>query len=86
MTPNLKMGCAFFALLCITLGSNPAAAVTVEVARKCKALTTKAYPPREPGNPAAGSAKGSGRAQQDYFTKCVANGGQMDDTATKQAK
>jgi hypothetical protein len=83
-----KKGCAFAALICIAFGltAGRAAAVTVEVARKCKALTDKAYPPREPGNPAAGSAKGTGRVAQDYFDKCVANSGKMDDTAPKQAK
>jgi hypothetical protein len=46
-------------------------------------LTAKAYPPRVIGNPAAGSAKGRGRIQQQYFNKCVANGGKMDDSAAK---
>jgi hypothetical protein len=88
MCTGLRFGCAFLALLGIALGSasNRAAAVTVEVARKCKVLTDTAYPPREPGNPAAGSAKGSGRVAQDYFNKCVTNGGKVDDTASKQAK
>ena len=88
MFTSLRFGCAFLALICIALGStsNRATAVTVEVARKCKVLTDTAYPPREPGNPAAGSAKGTGRVAQDYFNKCVANGGKIDDTAPKQAK
>jgi hypothetical protein len=79
---------AFFVVVCLTLASGPnrASAVTVEVARKCKALTDTTYPPREPGNPAAGSEKGSGRAAQDYFNKCVANGGKTDDDASKPAK
>src|SRR5271169_4625674 len=38
-----------------TSTSSPA-----ELARKCDALTAKAFPPIEPGNPAAGSTKGSG--------------------------
>jgi hypothetical protein len=88
MFTSLRFGCAFLALICIALGStsNRATAVTVEVARKCKVLTDTAYPPREPGNPAAGSAKGTGRVAQEYFNKCVANGGKVDDTAPKQAK
>ena len=88
MFTSLRVGCAFLVLICIALGStsNRAAAVTVEVARKCKVLTDTAYPPREPGNPAAGSAKGSGRVAQEYFNKCVTNGGKVDDTAPKQAK
>jgi hypothetical protein len=88
MFTSLRFACVFLALICVALGStsNRAAAVSVEVARKCKALTDIAYPPREPGNPAAGSAKGTGRVLQDYFNKCVANGGKVDDTASKQAK
>ena len=88
MFTSVRLRCAFLALICIALGSTPnqAIAVTVEVAKKCKALTDIAYPPREPGNPAAGSAKGTGRSQQEYFNKCLANGGKMDDDASKQAK
>jgi hypothetical protein len=40
-------------------------------------LTAKTYPPRVIGNPAVGSAKGSGLAQQEYFKRCVANGGDV---------
>jgi hypothetical protein len=84
MFTSLKCG-AFVALIFLSLGITPnrASAVTVEVARKCEALTAIAYPPREPGNPAAGSAKGSGRSQHEYFNKCVANGGKMDDNTAK---
>jgi len=78
-----KIGCAFLALTCIALGSTPnsASAVTVEVAKQCESLMAKAFPPRELGNPAAGSTKGTGRSEQQYFSKCVANGGKMDDDA-----
>jgi hypothetical protein len=78
-------GCAFLAFICIAFGSIPerTSAVTVEVARKCEALTSRAFPPREPGNPAAGSTKGSGRNQQQYFNQCVANGGKVDDAPAK---
>ena len=44
------------------------------------ALTAKAFPPREPGNPAAGTTRGSGLEVQTYFKKCVANGGRMDNS------
>jgi hypothetical protein len=54
-----------------------ASAVTAEVAKKCAALTAKGFPPRVIGNPAAGSQKGSGRAEQKYFNKCVAHGGRI---------
>lgn len=62
---------------------DSASAVTAEVARACSALMIKQFPPREPGNPAAGSAKGTGRDQQLFFNKCVANGGKVDDTVGK---
>jgi hypothetical protein len=62
---------------------HPAGAVTAELAKKCQALTTKAFPPRFPGNPAAGSAKGSGRDQIEYFQKCVSNAGKVDDDSAQ---
>jgi hypothetical protein len=61
--------------------SDAARAVSVEVAKKCNVLTAKAFPPREIGNPAAGSAKGTAQTQREYFNKCVANEGNMDNDA-----
>ena len=85
MFARWKSGCALLALVSIALGSatDSASAITAEIARKCNALTTKQFPPRISGNPAAGSAKGSGREQYDYFNKCVANGGKVDDNSAK---
>jgi hypothetical protein len=37
-----------------------------------------------PGNPAAGLAKGTAQFKRDYFNKCVANGGNMDDDAPER--
>jgi hypothetical protein len=65
--------------------TNSASAITVELAKKCHALTDKAFPPRVIGNPAAGSAKGSGKDEQAYFSKCVKNGGKVDDAGSKEA-
>ncbi len=78
-----------FMLLLVTAGLAPtgASAITVEVAKKCNGLLAKAFPPREAGNPAAGSTKGNGQQQRDYFKKCVAKDGNMDDeSADKNAK
>lgn len=85
MTGRANVGYVLLALVCMGLGLIPvsARAITAEVARKCNALTAKQFPPREPGNPAAGSAKGSGRDQRAFFNKCVANGGKVDDNAPK---
>ena len=75
-------GCAVAGLLAAaTLLPTGASAISVEVAKKCNVLVAKEFPPRQAGNPAAGSAKGSGQAQRDYFNKCVANGGNMDNSA-----
>lgn len=75
------------ALTCIAVGltGNSAAAVTADLARKCSALMAKAYPLREPGNPAAGRAKGDGLAAQTYYQKCLTNNGKVDDNAGAQA-
>ena len=88
MSVNLKVGSALILLVCIALGpvTRDAAALTTELARKCSALTAKAYPPRQVGNPASGSSKGSGQAERDYFRKCVANEGKMDDQGQDKAK
>jgi hypothetical protein len=85
---RFKFEFVLLALIGVTLGSpsDRAIAVTAEVAKKCKKLTDAAYPPREPGNPAAGSAKGTGRIQRDYFNKCLANDGKIDDDTAKEVK
>lgn len=77
MVSKLEYRLLLLATLGLIAGAaiDSAFAVSVEVAKKCEALTTKAYPPREIGNPAAGSAKGNGRSQQEFFRKCLANEG-----------
>ena len=79
MFASLKSYLARLALVCLAIGlmSGSASAITVELAKKCNSLTALAFPPKVPGNPAAGSAKGSGKQMQDYFKKCVENQGKM---------
>jgi hypothetical protein len=88
MFATLKFGGALVALVCIAVGATTlnASAETVEVAKKCAALMQKAFPPREAGNPAAGSTKGTGQAEQDFYKKCVANNGNVDEDAPKDQK
>lgn len=83
MFANWKSRCMPLAVICTLFCLLPdrASAITVELARKCSALTEKQFPPRQPGNPAAGSAKGSGSDQRAYYSKCVANGGKVDNEA-----
>ena len=63
-----------------------ASAITADVAKKCETLMAKAFPPRQAGNPAAGSAKGTAQDQRAYFNKCVTNGGKVEDSDTKEIK
>jgi hypothetical protein len=80
---NLKLRVTIIGLACfgfLTMADN-ASAISVELAIKCDALTAKAFPPREIGNPASGSAKGSGRDERAYYRKCVANKGKVDELA-----
>ena len=83
MFAHVKLGSSLVGLVCIAVGcmNGGASAVTAEVAKKCAALADKAYPPRVPGNPAAGLAKGTVQSKRDYFNKCVTNGGNLDDDA-----
>jgi hypothetical protein len=86
MSAKLKFGSMGITLVCIGVGAtinNPSAAPSAEVAKKCAALTAKAFPPRVAGNPAAGSARGTGQSEQSYFTKCVANGGNVDELGSQ---
>ena len=82
MRTNLA-GAVVAALLATTaMLPTDAKAITAEVAKKCNALMVKEFPPRSPGNPAAGSAKGNGKTQREYFQKCVDNGGNMDGSSS----
>lgn len=80
MFANLKFKAVLIGLVCMGVApmTDSASAISVELAKKCNALTAQAFPPRVIGNPAAGSAKGSGQEQRDYYKKCVANEGKMD--------
>ena len=44
-----------------------ASAIAADVAKKCDALVVRTFPPREPGNPAAGNIKGTALAKRKYF-------------------
>lgn len=64
----------------LVLGTTDAYAVTAEVAKTCNAQLAKKFPPRVVGNPAAGSAQGTGAAQREYYKKCVESGGKVEDS------
>jgi hypothetical protein len=81
---KMKFWSVILAAQCITFEPmTNALAIPLEVARKCNALTSKAYPPLVPGNPAAGRANGNGHAVRKLFNRCVANGGHMHRHASR---
>jgi hypothetical protein len=65
--------------------TRSAMAITAELAKKCGALADKAYPLRVPGNPAAGREHGTAKEARDYFNKCVAKGGNIDEQPSEPA-
>jgi hypothetical protein len=83
---NCKAALLAFLLAAPALLPTETSAITAEVAKKCNALLAKEFPPRQVGNPAAGSSKGTAQDQRDYFKKCVENGGKMDSAPDKTSK
>jgi hypothetical protein len=81
MVTKLRCATALFALVCLAHlpATQSATAITAELARKCGALTDKAYPLRVPGNPAAGREHGTAKEIRDYLNKCIANRGNIDE-------
>ena len=80
-----KAAIAIAVLFATRLVPAGAVAITAEVAKKCDALVAWEFPLREPGNPAAGSAKGTAQSERDFFNQCVANGGTMNGPADNNA-
>jgi hypothetical protein len=50
-------------------------AISVDLAKKCRALAIKAYPYKMPG-----TSKGDSGAERQYFTTCVSKNGNMPST------
>jgi hypothetical protein len=86
MMVNQKQLGATLLFVLAELTATGASAITAEVAKKCESLTSKAFPPRQIGNPAAGSAKGTARDQRAYSSKCIAAAGKMDDSGSGKTK
>jgi hypothetical protein len=66
--------------------TRSAMAITVELAKKCRALTDKAFPLRVQGNPAAGREHGTAKEARDYFNKCLASRGNIDEQPLEHGK
>ena len=82
MLDDRRIGGGTFALLVagavLSLPAvSQAQAISAEVAKKCKILRAQQFPPRQIGNPGAGSAHGSGQDKREFFRRCVENGGNI---------
>jgi hypothetical protein len=62
------VGVAVIALTTYMYGTQPAAAINADVAKKCRELAIKAHPTAMAGTKASGTEK----AQRAYFQDCVA--------------
>jgi hypothetical protein len=79
------LGTAVSIVLIINLGAavRPASALSLELAKKCRAMALKAYPYKLPGVKGPGTAA----AERDYYNECVTNGGNVpQDNSSQGAK
>src|SRR5579859_775189 len=78
MITKQQYGSALSLSVWIAMGfmNSGASAITAELAKRCQLLTAKAYPSKQVGNPAASAT--TGPAARAYFSKCVANKGNVD--------
>jgi hypothetical protein len=68
------LGIGITAVTCVA----PASAITVELAKKCRALELKAHPYKLVGERGAGSAQ----VERAYFKECIDRGGDMSTGST----
>jgi hypothetical protein len=64
---------ALFVTIQILLSASPTAAISVDLAKKCRDMAIKAHPRAMPGKPYA-------QAERDFFRQCVAKNGQIEST------
>lgn len=67
----IALGATVAIMVCVA--ATPASAVTIELAKKCRDLSLKAYPYKLVGQPGPGNAQ----AQRGYFSECIAKQGNM---------
>lgn len=53
--------------------ASPASAISVELAKKCRAVAIKAHPPQTAGT------KSYAAAERDFFNRCISANGEMND-------
>lgn len=65
------LGIGIMAIICVA--GETASAITVELAKKCRALELKAHPYKLVGERGPGSAQ----VERAYFKECIDRGGDM---------
>jgi hypothetical protein len=64
--------CLLIPFFSIPVSAEPTAPPSASLAKKCREMTVKAYPPVP-----AGSKKGTAGAERDYFKRCIEAGGKL---------
>jgi hypothetical protein len=64
-------GSALLGLVVAAAVATPAAAISADLAIKCRNLAVKAHPPKP-----VGSKKGNAVAERKYYRSCIANNGE----------
>ncbi len=63
----------------IFAAASPAAAISADLAKKCRDMAIKSHPPPiPPGN------KAYAQAERDFFRECVSRNGQMPNNGVQQ--
>jgi hypothetical protein len=66
-----------FVYAVVLAAPSPAAAVTADLAKRCREMAVKAHPPKAPGS------KPYAQAEREYFRECVANKGNMPEDSSQ---
>jgi hypothetical protein len=64
-------GSALLSLVVAATASTPAAAISADLAIKCRNMAVKAYPPKR-----IGSKSGNAAAERKYYQSCITNNGE----------
>lgn len=67
-------------LFIYSVALTPAAAITAELANKCRQMAIKAHAPQR-----AGTKAGTAGLERKYYSDCIANGGSAPDEKTQNS-
>lgn len=59
--------------LILALAASPAAAISADLAKKCRSMAINAHPPAPAGT------KAYAQAERDFFAVCISKNGEMTD-------